>query len=93
MPVTGGISILIEHGYKLIDDGWQKEGRKTYLHDENASAEQIRLLKKHFERLGWKKDYENLRSFRHPVTGEILELEPGGPDTSGHFLHHTKAFD
>jgi hypothetical protein len=36
MPVTGGISIhdiLIEHGYKLIDDGWHKEGRRTYLHD------------------------------------------------------------
>ena len=85
--------ILIQEGYKLIDDGWEKGGRKTYLHNENASGEQIRLLKKRFESLGWKKDYQNLWSFCHPDNGEVLELEPGGPETSGHFLHHAKAFD
>jgi hypothetical protein len=36
--------ILIQEGYKLIDDGWEKEGRKTYLHDENASS--LMLIKR-----------------------------------------------
>ena len=48
--------ILIEQGYRLIDDGRERDGRRTYLHDENASGEQIRILKKHFENIGWKKD-------------------------------------
>jgi len=48
MRVAGRPSIhdiLIEQGYKLIDDGWERNGRRTYLRDENASGEQIRILK------------------------------------------------
>ena len=96
MRVAGRPSIhdiLIEQGYKLIDDGWERNGRITYLHDENASVEQIRILKKHFENIGWKKDYDILWSFVHPDSGEIVELEPGGPETSGHFLHYARALE
>src|SRR3979490_2397349 len=85
--------ILIEQGYRLIDDGRERDGRRTYLREENASGEQISILKKHFENIGWKKDYENLWSFVHPDSGEIVELEPGGPETSGHFFHYARAFE
>jgi hypothetical protein len=37
MRVAGRPSIhdiLIEQGYKLIDDGWERNGRRTYLRDE-----------------------------------------------------------
>jgi len=33
------------------------------------------------------------RSFLNIGSGEMIELEPGGSDTTGHFLHHMKAFD
>jgi hypothetical protein len=29
-----------------------------------------------------------LRAFHHLATDQIIEIEPGGDDTSGHFLHH-----
>jgi len=41
--------------------------------------------------LGWEADENKLRSFRHRRAGEIIEVEPGGSDTTGHFLHHMKA--
>jgi hypothetical protein len=96
MPVTVGASthdLLIQQGYKLVDDAWDDNGRKTYSHDNDASGTQIANLKKTLGSAGWVRDRNALWGFRHPITDEIIEVEPGGPDTSGHFLHHMKALD
>jgi hypothetical protein len=95
-PVTVKTSIhdlLIQHGYKLIDDAWSSQGRRTYIHDDDATREFVVGLAKGLRSAGWETHPIILRAFRHPLSGELIELEPGGPDTSGHFLHHTKAFD
>jgi hypothetical protein len=42
-------------------------------------------------RAGWEIDQSQLRAFRHQQTGEMIEIEPGGSDVSGHFLHFMKA--
>jgi hypothetical protein len=31
-----------------------------------------------------------LGAFRHPKIGEIIEVEPGGSEVLGHFLHFMK---
>ena len=41
--------------------------------------------------LGWEADKNKLRSFRLRGADEIIEVEPGGSETTGHFLHHMKA--
>lgn len=96
MPVTGGVSthdILLQQGYKLVDDAWNDNGRKTYSHDNDASGTQIANLTMALGSGGWARDRNALWVFRQPLTDEILELEPGGSDTSGHFLHYMKAMD
>jgi hypothetical protein len=95
MPVTGGASthdILIQQGYKLVDDAWDSNGRKTYSHNE-ASGPEIANLKIALGSAGWMKDKNALWVFRQPLADEIIELEPGGSETSGHFLHYMKALD
>jgi hypothetical protein len=47
-------------------------------------------VRRSLQDLGWSSDRSKLRSFRNPA-GEEIEIEPGGADTSGHFLHHMKA--
>jgi hypothetical protein len=42
-------------------------------------------------RHGWHRDTHALRTFRHEASSEIIEIEPGGADCSGHYLHHMKA--
>jgi hypothetical protein len=96
MPVTGGASthdILIQQGYKLVDDAWGDNGRKTYSHDNDASGSQIANLKTALGSAGWVRDRNALWVFSQPLTDEIIELEPGGSEVSGHFLHHLKALD
>jgi hypothetical protein len=39
-------------------------------------------------RAGWETDKDKLRSFRRPGADDIIEVEPGGSETTGHFLHH-----
>lgn len=41
--------------------------------------------------VGWEMDKNKLRSFRHCGANEIIEVEPGGADTTGHFLLYMKA--
>jgi hypothetical protein len=94
IPMTSGATthdILIQQGYKLIDDKWEKNARRTYIHNDDASGTQISTLKRTLGRAGWVRDRNALWLFNHPLTDEILELEPGGENTSGHFLHHMKA--
>jgi len=83
--------VLTAQGYRLVDDAWEACGRRTYLHDEDATRGHIVGLAKTLRRVGWEADKNQLRSFRHRGADEIIEVEPGGSETTGHFLHHMKA--
>jgi hypothetical protein len=74
-------------GYKPEDDSWDVEGRRTYIHDDDATRAWVISLERVLGRQGWTRDPNQLRAFRHD-SGELIELEIGGPDTSGHYLHH-----
>ena len=84
---------ILALGYKLIDDAWAKKSRRTYIHDDDASGFQIKKLLNMLAKDGWEMDTDRLRTLRHPLSGDVIELEPGGADTTGHFLHHMKACD
>jgi hypothetical protein len=83
--------LLVSHGYWLIEDAWKKRiPRRTYIHDDNATRDYIQKLAKVLASAGWEVHPNVLRAFRHKVRKELLELEPGGSGTTGHFLHHLK---
>jgi hypothetical protein len=82
--------LLNQHGYRLIEDSWQGQGRRTYIHDDDATREFIAAFANVLRRGGWETHPNELRAFRHRRSGELLEMEPGGASTSGHFLHHLK---
>jgi hypothetical protein len=83
--------LLIRQDYKLIDDAWSSQGRRTYIHDEDATREFIVGLAKVLRSVGWEAHPNILRAFRYSESGEIIEIEPGGADTTGHFIHHLKS--
>jgi hypothetical protein len=80
--------LLISEGYRVVDDAWDDYGRRTYLHDDDAGRGYMAGLAKVLASVGWDRDRGKLREFRHPTTGEIIEVEPGGSETNGHFLHY-----
>jgi hypothetical protein len=82
--------VLTAQGYRLVDDAWEARGRRTYLHEEDATRGHIMGLAGALRRVGWETDKNKLRSFCHRGADEIIEVEPGGSDTTGHFLHHMK---
>jgi hypothetical protein len=93
-PMSSEVSthnLILAEGYKLVEDAWEKDGRRTYMHDDDASSIQMKRLIEILRSAGWEMDSDKLRSFRHIVNGDMIELEPGGSDTTGHFLHHMKA--
>ena len=81
--------VLVAQGYKLVEDVWDQFGRRTYLHDDDADKARIEELAGSLRVAGWQTNVSKLRSFVHPLHHE-LELEPGGADVTGHFLHHIK---
>ncbi len=83
--------VLTAQGYRLVDDAWEARGRRTYFHEEDAARGRIMGLAESLRPVGWEVDKNKLRSFRHHGADEIMEVEPGGSDTTGHFLHHMKA--
>ena len=83
-------NILISLGYKLVEDAWENSGRRTYSHDDDVSRTEMANLKINLGSAGWIRDTNALWIFRQQESGEILEVEPGGAETSGHFLHHLK---
>ena len=83
--------LLVSEGYRLVEDAWQTDGRRTYVHDENADRTFVREISRILRGVGWHPDNTVLRTFRHGPTGELIEIEPGGADTTGHFLHHLKS--
>jgi hypothetical protein len=82
--------LLHELGYKLAEDAWEDHGRKTYVNSEDADREFLKDIETTLLPYDWTKDKHRLRRFRCATTGEFLEVEPGGAETSGHFLHHLK---
>jgi hypothetical protein len=82
--------LLKELGYRVVDDAWQTEGRVTYLNDENADRDLLRDLEVTLAKYGWRKHATILRAFAN-ISGELIEIEPGGAETSGHFLDHLKS--
>jgi hypothetical protein len=80
--------LLVSEGYKFIDDVWEEYGRRTYIHDDEASRAYVTVFARCLASAGWERDKRKMRKFMHPGTGEIIELEPGGSETSGHFLHY-----
>ncbi|MBR0783932.1 hypothetical protein [Bradyrhizobium iriomotense] len=82
--------VLVEFGYRLVDDDWSENGRKTYVSDEDANRDLLNELAAVLAEYDWTKHPNLLRAFTNARLGELLEVEIGGPDTSGHFLHHLK---
>ena len=82
--------VLRDLGYRLVDDSWSTDGRKTYAHDDDADRVFLTDLEMTLAVYGWKKNARKLRTFLNESTGELIEIEPGGAETSGHFLHHLK---
>jgi hypothetical protein len=75
-------------GYKLVDDAWSEHGRRTYVHNDDATREYILVLAQLLKREGWVRHPRKLRVFLQPKTGHEIEVEPGGSEVDGHFLHH-----
>ena len=88
--MNGLDGLLRSRGYKLVDDAWLENGRRTYLHDEDSTRDFIVALANTLRVYGWSVHPDVLRAFVHPATGEMIEVESGGAETSGHFLHHLK---
>lgn len=82
--------LLFAQGYRLAEDAWNTEGRMTYIHDDDADRSHIAGLARVLGCVGWRGNRDTLRSFTN-VTGDEIEIEPGGSDTTGHFLHRMKA--
>lgn len=77
-------------GYKPEDDSWDADGRRTYMHEDEATRAYLITLRGILARQGWHRDVHALRTFRHELTRNIIEIEPGG-DCPGHYLHLMKA--
>lgn len=82
---------LVILGYRPEDDSWDTDGRRTYLHEGNATQARLNTVRRGLESLGWEVVKNRLRTFRDPKTCEIIEIEPGGDDCTGHYLHLMKA--
>lgn len=82
---------LVILGYRPEDDSWDTDGRRTYIHDDDATRAYLITLRGILARQGWPRDRDTLRKFRHERTRQIIEIEPGGADCSGHYLHLMKA--
>jgi hypothetical protein len=86
------MQLLLEaEGYKLVEDAWDEHGRLTFVHDDDADRQQLNRIAHTLQVAGWEKSKTALRTFKHPASGEIVEVEPGGSDTNGHFLHYMSA--
>jgi hypothetical protein len=79
--------LLRDHGYKLVEDAWVRHGRRTYMHGEDATRAFVTDLCAQLKSQGWKCDGSVLRCFRQDETKEMIEVEPGGSEVDGHFLH------
>lgn len=82
--------LLYAHGYRLAEDAWSSQGRKTYVHDDDADQHHLANLTKTLGSDGWTKSHDKLRTFSKDGSREEIEIEPGGSGVNGHFLHYMK---
>jgi hypothetical protein len=74
----------------VAEDAWEEFGRRTFLHDDDADRDYIKALARRLQSAGWQTDSRKLRTFGHPGSRHEIELEPGGSEATGHFLHHMR---
>jgi hypothetical protein len=82
--------VLTAEGYKLVEGAWKEFGRRTYLHDDDADRAYVKGLARSLQSAGWRQYPRKMRAFLHPVSQHEIEVEPGGSEVTGHFLHHMK---
>jgi hypothetical protein len=85
------VQLLLAEGYRLIDDASGEHGRLTFLHGENPDRPFYLALSHTLRYAGLQIDPDALRTFRLP--GYVIEIEPGGAETSGHYLHLIETSD
>jgi hypothetical protein len=79
--------LLTSLGYRLVDDASSEHGRLTFLHNDNADRPFLLALSHSLRYAGWKTGDAVPPVYRLPGTRLMIEIEPGGADTSGHYLH------
>lgn len=77
--------LLTSLGYRLVEDAGN--GRLTFLHDDHADRPFLLQLAHALRYAGWQCDDAIPPVYRLPGTRLMIEIEPGGADTSGHYLH------
>lgn len=86
-------ALLIADGYRLVDDAAAQHGRLTFQHDDNADRPFLLALSHALRYAGWQADDAVPPVYRLPGTRLMIEIEPGGADTSGHYLHLIQTAD
>jgi hypothetical protein len=84
-------AVLENLGYSLVENCWAIEGRRTYVNHEDADRDLLADLGRTLSAYGWKRHKTKLRSFSNDPSGELIEIEPVGAQTSGHFVHYLKS--
>ncbi|WP_298257103.1 hypothetical protein [Bradyrhizobium sp.] len=79
--------LILAQGYKLAEDALAEHGRLTFIHDDNADRPHLAALSHTLRYAGWQADDAVPPRYRLPGTRLIIEIEPGGSETSGHWLH------
>lgn len=74
-----------------MDESRDDQDRKTFLNSENADYSFMKQLESGLLECGFRRHETSLRAFLNGSTGEFLEIEVGGPETSGHYLHYFQA--
>lgn len=80
-------NLLLAQGYRLTNDASSEHGRLTFLHDDNADRPFLLALSHSLRYAGWQTDDAVPPVYRLPSTRLMIEIEPGGSETSGHYLH------
>jgi hypothetical protein len=82
--LTRTTKLLSANGYRLV----ARNGRKrTYKHDDNADGSFLLALSYSLRYAGWQADDSVPPLYRMPSAGLMIEIELGGADTAGHYLH------
>jgi hypothetical protein len=79
-------ALLLSQGYRLAADS-SEPGRLTFMHDDNADRPFLLALSHTLRYAGWQSDASVPPRYHLPGSTQLIEIEPGGADTSGHYLH------
>lgn len=85
--------LLIAQGYRLVEDASNEHGRLTFQHDDSADRPFLLALSHTLRYAGWQAGDTVPPVYGLPGTRQIIEIEPGGAETSGHYLHLIEARD